>query len=664
MGPALALLVILTGETAATAPATCNAPDILREARVCRPCGSENPRKISVIARRAQRLHELGRYQAAAEAYGRLLSGHRRNSTALWFNMATALRDAGRGFMDESMSAFKRVISLDPSDIQARAELGSFLALRGTHSRARRHLSAAIALHKQFDPDKIKKRQWKALRTRCETLLGDMAIDEGDAKTAGDHYKRALRWAHSPEAQSSAAFNIALSRLRLGRQRAALRGFKKSASVYDGGETQAHASFILRSDDIAGAVREAATEWYRRGSGAFYAHEYERAKNYFWLALKCNPFQLDALHKMGLVLLSVGASDDAAMRYWKRVESDANRIDENECKALIHDYGSCTRESTLLHKLEHDLEHAIYLKSIGVDRAIAVVDTIRPLLKRVQRLILKAAEESSGSSDPEEVKKEAMMLEYVFNPRDRVAIDDIWKRVWHVPSLTALSGPAVSHRLATSHIGHWYQQEQIIYIDNILSADALQQAYRLCSEGAHFHNIKPWGYLGAYLNDGFVHPILLRIARELAERLPAVFQKHNLAQLWAYKYTSELEGIGMHGDDAAVNVNIWLTPDESNLDSTRGGLVVYRRFPPEHMDFKTFNNYANGQRLKNYFDENDTVRVPYRANRAVIFNSHLWHQTDSFRFKKGYKDRRINLTLLYGNREDAPKHRSYDSTER
>ena len=42
--------------------------------------------------------------------------------------------------------------------------------------------------------------------------------------------------------------------------------------------------------------------------------------------------------------------------------------------------------------------------------------------------------------------------------------------------------------------------------------------------------------------------------------------------------------------------------------------------------------------------------VPYRANRAVFYDGALFHQSDKFKFKPGYEDRRINLTFLYGER--------------
>ena len=50
------------------------------------------------------------------------------------------------------------------------------------------------------------------------------------------------------------------------------------------------------------------------------------------------------------------------------------------------------------------------------------------------------------------------------------------------------------------------------------------------------------------------------------------------------------------------------------------------------------------------------IVVPYKQNRMVLFKSDLLHATDKFTFKKGFVNRRINFTLLYGRRgqgEDA-----------
>ena len=41
-------------------------------------------------------------------------------------------------------------------------------------------------------------------------------------------------------------------------------------------------------------------------------------------------------------------------------------------------------------------------------------------------------------------------------------------------------------------------------------------------------------------------------------------------------------------------------------------------------------------------------QVPYKENRLVMFDSALFHKTDDFTFRRGYLNRRINLTLLFG----------------
>jgi hypothetical protein len=48
--------------------------------------------------------------------------------------------------------------------------------------------------------------------------------------------------------------------------------------------------------------------------------------------------------------------------------------------------------------------------------------------------------------------------------------------------------------------------------------------------------------------------------------------------------------------------------------------------------------------------EHANVTVPYKENRAVLFDSHLFHVSGAGLpgFKNGLKNRRINLTFLFG----------------
>ena len=50
--------------------------------------------------------------------------------------------------------------------------------------------------------------------------------------------------------------------------------------------------------------------------------------------------------------------------------------------------------------------------------------------------------------------------------------------------------------------------------------------------------------------------------------------------------------------------------------------------------------------LRNIFDFSSDNK-----NKAIIFNSNLFHEIDKIDFKEGYNNRRINLTILFENRE-------------
>ena len=54
------------------------------------------------------------------------------------------------------------------------------------------------------------------------------------------------------------------------------------------------------------------------------------------------------------------------------------------------------------------------------------------------------------------------------------------------------------------------------------------------------------------------------------------------------------------------------------------------------------------EQIQNHLAQYEPTRIPYKQNRLVIFDSALFHKTDFFKFKEGYKDRRINLTIMFG----------------
>lgn len=192
----------------------------------------------------------------------------------------------------------------------------------------------------------------------------------------------------------------------------------------------------------------------------------------------------------------------------------------------------------------------------------------------------------------------------------------------------------------------------IATIDGFLEPTALSALRRFCLGSTIFHHVKHGGYVGAYLPE-VACGLLLQIAQELPQRMPTVFRQHRLRQMWVYKYDSRMEGIGVHADAAAVNVNFWLTPDEANLDPATGGLVIHRCEAPLDWSFQRFNEDEGA--IDAYLARHSagSMTVPYRCNRAIIFHSDLFHATDRFTFRDRYEDRRLNVTMLFGDRADG-----------
>lgn len=129
---------------------------------------------------------------------------------------------------------------------------------------------------------------------------------------------------------------------------------------------------------------------------------------------------------------------------------------------------------------------------------------------------------------------------------------------------------------------------------------------------------------------------------------------HSWRNMWAYSHDRQHGGINIHADTAAVNVNYWLTPDDANLLPEAGGLLVWDKSPPPDWNFHKLNTDETAIHEFLQDSEAQPVRFPFRENRALMFRSDLFHRTDKLEFATGYKNRRINLTMLYGEREDIP----------
>jgi hypothetical protein len=311
---------------------------------------------------------------------------------------------------------------------------------------------------------------------------------------------------------------------------------------------------------------------------------------------------------------------------------------------------------TTAYKLQVDIEQAEYLAEHVESKKEMLEQTVIPIYQKVLEHIppLSQMERTAGL--------------YSFRQQDYdVSISSVYNKALHHTDFDTLrdaSGMPLSllnpDLDAMDIERQWFGRDEvhkhpgIVIVDDILSPGALARIRQLLLESTVWYQtkmpLKFGGYVGAYIDDGLHDRILLELAMELSQRLPRIFEGHPLRYLWAYKYDSEYTGINTHADEAAVNVNLWITPDAANLDPTSGGLVVFTAKPPADWSFRKYNtdtDFVMETLLKptNYAN----VTIPYKQNRAVLFDSALFHHTDKFKFKKGYENRRINLTLLYGD---------------
>jgi tetratricopeptide (TPR) repeat protein len=255
----------------------------------------------------------------------------------------------------------------------------------------------------------------------------------------------------------------------------------------------------------------------------------------------------------------------------------------------------------------------------------------------------------------ERLKAAGIQHQVPLNLADEETIGEIYNRFLYVRE-TPRVGRALSSNWNGVDVGRRYSGPDVgvVVIDNFLSTEALEALRDFCLESTVWTaNRYGHGRLGAFFQDGFNCPLLLQIAEELRAAMPDVIRpEYPLRQVWAFKNTESLPAAAtLHADFAAVNVNFWITQESANLDVDSGGMDVYDVSAPLWWDFMSYNGRADLMRVLLRDRKARSLSVSYRANRAIIFNSDLFHATQAVNFAEGYTNQRMNVTFLFGDRE-------------
>jgi tetratricopeptide (TPR) repeat protein len=537
------------------------------------------------------------------------------------FSQAVTHHQAGR--LQQAAELYRQILTEQPRHADSLHLLGLVAYKTGRLEEAAGLIADAI--------------QQDSTKASYRFNLGVVLQKQGKLEEAGEAYRRAVKLNPSYiEAQSNLG-NVLMEQGKLNQAVAA----HQQALRLNQNSPEAH-------NNLGVALKE-------QGKFAEAVASYQQA-------LKLNPHHVEAQNNLGVALRDQGKLEEAIAAFTQTLSLRPGYVKAHYDRAFAHLWKGAIGPAVqdLWASAETKQNHGWPVQDTAVSKARMKHDA-----EQIQHLMDRhvLGPEHKGYLDvlcqlrQRAAQEGGPAWRMPVSPGEYQAIAPSFNRILHHADCPALPGGAVNPSLDVAAIESRYnaRRPEIMHVDGLLTEEALQSIRRFCLDSTIWKRDYPNGYLGAFLGDGFACPLLLQIAEELRLKLPGVFHQHRLTQSWAFKYDSALTGLNMHADAAAVNVNFWITPDEANLDPEHGGLVVWDREAPRDWNFKEYNNAKNEPKVLAWLKQQgaQAVTIPYRCNRAVIFNSDLFHATDRISFKEGYENRRVNITLLYGRRGDT-----------
>ncbi len=410
----------------------------------------------------------------------------------------------------------------------------------------------------------------------------------------------------------------------------------------------------IASYDSATALNAGfAQAWSNRGNALRSLARHDEALASYDRALAAEPDYAEAHANRAGALEELGRRDEAVASYERAVALAPGLLSTKQ-RLLAHTMQDAGKAARIEQLAAEVAQAEALISAADLRRQKSISDfRVQHDLEQVDYL------ERAGHSFPEahaklsEIHARQKGARIPLNDADIETLARFREQVFRYPA-QALSGPCLNPANDWAAIEDRYVKSnpELVVIDNLLSADALTELRKFCLLSTIWRQEYINQYLGAFSEGGFVSPLHLQIASELQRTMPRIFGGQRLEQLWGFKYTSRMgRGINVHADFAKVNLNFWITPDEANLDANSGGMIVYDVPAPASWTYAEYNNTSSDGIMKFLKDNKaGSQTVPYRCNRAVLFNSNLFHETDAIRFKDGYENRRINVTYLFGKR--------------
>ena len=182
--------------------------------------------------------------------------------------------------------------------------------------------------------------------------------------------------------------------------------------------------------------------------------------------------------------------------------------------------------------------------------------------------------------------------------------------------------------------------------DDFLFEDVVSELHKLAinheqvdDQYSDYHSIN-------FTNEKFPFEILPDVINAIHVTFP-MLHPLEFDRGWAFVCDSQGDGVTPHADPSVINVNLWVTSNESVDDPTKNGLIIYDKKRPDDWSYDQYNSDADG--ITKYLKESSAKKrlIPYNHNRIIIFDSRYFHKTNGVSMKEGKENRRVNYTFMF-----------------
>jgi len=192
---------------------------------------------------------------------------------------------------------------------------------------------------------------------------------------------------------------------------------------------------------------------------------------------------------------------------------------------------------------------------------------------------------------------------------------------------------------------HWkFNLNKVTVLDNFFTPQCLDILKYRVLYAKHFDTFyKTYQAIDYRGNQDYITNLIVKELKNKLNLLP-FFQR-----AWSFVYDTNSPGVSLHADPSELNMNVWVSSDESIKDKSKNGLNIYELKPPRSWNRSDWNSDPSKVKKRIATKKIKPIKIDYKSNRAVIFNGAYFHSSNGVSMKEGVENKRVSYTLLFGS---------------